>query len=111
MNIRNNVVDIKLDSTTYHLKFDFETIARVQAELKKKELPYRFHEIFEGLEAQDFSVIVPLFVHCVQRMHPQVKAETIKNHMSFENLELILTSLLELIEASMPKSSEDNKKK
>ena len=35
MNIRNNVTEIKLDNTSYKMKFDFETIARIQAELKK----------------------------------------------------------------------------
>ena len=111
MNIRNNVTEIKINGTSYKMKFDFETIARIQADLKKNGLPYKFYEIFEGLENQDFSIIVPLFVHCVQRMHPQVKTETIKGHMTFDNLEVILTSLMELIENSMPKNSEEDKKK
>ena len=111
MNIRNNVTEIKLDNTSYKMKFDFETIARIQAELKKNGIPYKFFEIFEGLENQDFSIIVPLFVHCIQRMHPQIKAETIKVHMTFDNLEVILNSLMELIENSMPKNTEADKKK
>ena len=84
MNIRNNVTEIKLDNTSYKMKFDFETIARIQAELKKNGIPYKFFEIFEGLENQDFSIIVPLFVHCIQRMHPQIKAEAIKAHADRE---------------------------
>lgn len=111
MNIKNTITEIKLDETSYKMKFDFETIARIQAELKKNGMGYKFFEIFEGLENQDFSIIVPLFVHSVQRMHPQIKAETIKAHMTFDNLEVILNSLMELIENSMPKNSEEDKKK
>ena len=111
MNVKNKIVQIQLGNTSFNMKFDFETIAKVQTELKKSGNSYKFFEIFEGLEAQDFSIIVPLFVACIQRMHPQVKAETIKNYMDFENLEVILNSLLELIEASMPKNSEEDKKK
>lgn len=111
MDIRNNTTEITLGTTTYRMKFDFEVIAQVQADLKKQGLPYKFFEIFEGLEAQDFSVIVPVFVHSIMRCHRQAKPEAIKNHLTFDNLELILTKLMELIGNSMPKQDESKKNK
>lgn len=111
MNIKNKITEITLNENTYKMKFDFETIARIQAELRKNGLPYKFFEIFEALEAQDFSVILPLIIHSIQRMHPQVKRETIINALSFDNLEVVVNALLELIENSMPKNNEEAKKK
>lgn len=110
MNIKNKITEITLGEKTYKMKFDFETIARIQAELRKNGLPYKFFEIFESLESQDFSVILPLIVHSIQRMHPQVKKEIIIDALGFDNLETVIQALLELIENSMPKNDDVKKK-
>lgn len=111
MNIKNKIVKITLDSKIYSMKFDMETIANLQAELKKKSLNYKLADIFSAVQEQDFSVIVPLLCACIRRVHPQVSEDSIKDLLTFDNLDEIITKLVELIDASLPKAEEDSKKK
>lgn len=111
MNVQNKTVKITLNDKTFNMKFDFETIANIQAELKQKGLDYKFTDLFAGIEEQNFSVIVPMVVHCIKRMHPQVKTETIKDLMTLDQSETIIEALVELIDVSMPKEKEEAKKK
>lgn len=109
MNIQNKTVKITLNNKTFNMKFDFETIANIQAELKKKGLDYKFTDLFEGIEEQNFSVIVPVVVHCIRRLHPQVSVETIKDLLTLDQSETIIEALIELIDVSMPKKKEEKK--
>lgn len=111
MNIKNKTIDITLQGKKFKMKFDFETIANIQSELKKKSLNYKFTDIFKGVEEQDFSIIVPMVVHSIRRVHPQVSADTIRDLLTIDESETIIEALVNLIDVSMPKNTEDVKKK
>lgn len=111
MNIKNKTIDITLSGKKFKMKFDFETIANIQSELKKKGLSYKFTDLFKGIEEQDFSIIVPIVVHSIRRVHPQIEAHSIKDLLTLDESETIIEALVELIDASMPKNEEEIKKK
>lgn len=111
MNIKNKVVKITLNEKIFNMKFDFETIANLQADLKKKNLEYKISDIFSAIESQDFSIIVPLIVNCIRRMHPTVSEDMIKEYLTFDMMDNIITALVELIESSLPTTEEADKKK
>lgn len=112
MNIQNKIVEVTLNEKTFKMKFDFETIANIQSELKAKNIPCKFYELFKGIEEQDFSIIVPVMVHSIRRVHPNVSAETIKDLLTFDTLETVIEALVNLIDVSMPREEgKDSKKK
>lgn len=106
MNIKNKIVKITLNDRTFNMKFDMETIANLQATLKKQGLAYKLSDIFQAVQEQDFSVIVPLLCACIKRIHTQISDDTIKDLLTFDNMEEIVNKLVELIDASIP--SDDN---
>ena len=111
MNIKNKTVEITLGGKKFRMKFDFETIANIQMELKKKGLAYKFTDIFKGVEEQDFSVIIPVIVHAIKRVHPQVETSSIKDLLTLDESDNMINSLVELIDVSMPKGNGEAKKK
>ena len=110
MNIKNKIVKITLNEKTFSMKFDMETIANLQATLKKKGLAYKLSDIFQAVQEQDFSIIVPLLCSSIRRVHTQVSEDTIKDLLTFDNLDEIVAKLVDLIDASLPSAPEDSKK-
>lgn len=96
--------EILLEGQKYEGKLDFGTLAKVQAELKKETgAGYTIQEIFEGVQNQDFMVINQIVVCAIQRVHKQVKANSIVEKMNFNNMEEIFKFIADLFEDAMPK--------
>lgn len=111
MNIKNRIVEITLDGKTFKMKFDMETIANIQQELKKKDMDYKFTDIIKGIQEQDFSIMLPVIVHSIKRMHPQIEARNIKELLTLDAFESVVTAMVNLIDASLPTNTEEAKKK
>lgn len=110
MNIKNKIVKITLCEKTFNMKFDMETIANLQTTLKRQKLEYRLSDIFKGVQEQDFSIIVPLLCASIRRVHTQVSEDSIKDLLTFDNIDEIVAKLVELIDASLPSADAETKK-
>lgn len=95
---------IILKGQQYNAKFDFRTLANIQAELKKAKYEIGIQEIFNSMAKQDFTVITEIIVQSILRCHPQLKKHHIEDKLDFFELDNVFGFVSELIEDSMPKS-------
>lgn len=93
---------IELKGQKYRARLDFLTLGKVQANLKKQGIKLTFQQVFEEIEAQDFTVISEVVIQSILRIHPQVPREQIEEGLDFNEIENVFTFLADLVEKALP---------
>ena len=100
-----------MNGKKYRGRLDILAISECQYYLetrgKKVTIPKIFQEISEG----NWFIISALMVFCIKSCNPMAKMSDIFDNMKYFEKEKIIEQLVDLINASMPKDNEEDKKK
>lgn len=110
--ILDDTIEITLNDKKYRAKLDILAIAETQYYLKSRGMKsITIPKIFEGISEGDWFIISALIVFCIKSCNPMAKMTDIFDNMKYFERNDIIEQMLNLINASMPKDEEDDKKK
>ncbi|MDK2587543.1 hypothetical protein QOZ83_17025 [Romboutsia sedimentorum] len=106
----NDIIEIKLNDSTYSARLDMGAIAEAQNNLQKFKTNIGVVEMINQVGKENYLVINNIIIESIKRCHPTLKDENILENMKLHDMNKIIGYINELMNASLPIDDGDKKK-
>ena len=100
-----------MNGKKYRARLDILAISECQYYLETRGKKVTIPDIFNGISEGNWFIISALVVFCIKSCNPMAKMSDIFDSMKYFERNDIIEQLIKLINASMPKDDEEDKKK
>lgn len=110
--IIDDIVEIELNEKKFKGRLDLLALSECQFYMKQRGLKdITIPNIFKGIEEENYFIICNLLIFCIKSVNPQLKMLDIYADLKFADRNKVVEQLIKLINQSMPKNDDEDKKK
>ncbi|MDK2587538.1 hypothetical protein QOZ83_17000 [Romboutsia sedimentorum] len=106
----NDIIEIKLNDSTYSARLDMGAIAEAQNNLQKFKTNIGVVEMLDQVKEDNYLVVNNLIIESIKRCHPKLKDENILENMKLHDKNRIVAYVFELMSVALPTEEDDKKK-
>ncbi|MBP3707088.1 MAG: hypothetical protein J6J36_00525 [Clostridia bacterium] len=109
--ILDDTIEITLNEKKYRARLDILALAETQYYLESRNKKITIPQIFTEISEENWFIISALLVFCIKSCNPMAKMVDIFDNMKYCERSEIISQVIDLINASMPKDDDADKKK